>query len=130
MSIRYLFTSVAALSLLTACSAATQSTPETKMGSEANLFQTSSNPKVESLLAEMTLDEKLAQISCIWFDKAKVLEKDGSFNPEKMKEHFPHGIGCWARPQDTFGMEDQGDHVGAVLRKHMAKTLTSSRAWA
>ncbi|MFC7292937.1 glycoside hydrolase family 3 N-terminal domain-containing protein, partial [Hirschia litorea] len=53
----------------------------------------------------MTIDEKLAQISCIWMDKVKFLERDGSFNPVKMKEHFPHGAGCIARPQDTVGME-------------------------
>lgn len=89
-------------------------------------FAASSNPEVEALLAKMTLDEKLAQISCIWFDKAKVLETDGSFNPDKMAEQFPHGVGCWARPQDTFGMEDQGEdrdpNDAAVVRRMSART--------
>ncbi len=67
--------------------------------------QKASDARVEALLVDMTLDEKLAQISCVWFGKADVLDSDGSFNPEKMKERFPHGVGCFARPQDTIGME-------------------------
>ena len=129
MSIRHLFLSVATSALLLGCTATNtsdsnvQNTPNTQ---KAAMFEASSNPEVEAMLAKMTLNEKLAQISCIWFDKAKVLEKDGSFNPEKMKEHFPHGIGCWARPQDTFGMEDQGDdreaNDASVTRRMSART--------
>ena len=126
MSMRLLFTSAAATALLLACAPADVAPTEKATGESYELFQKSSNPKVEALLAEMTLDEKLAQISCIWFDKAKVLEKDGSFNPEKMKENFPHGIGCWARPQDTFGMEDQGEdrdpNDSSVVRRMSART--------
>ena len=95
-------------------------------------FAPSANNDVEALLAKMTLDEKLAQISCIWFDKAKVLEKDGSFNAEKMAAEFPHGVGCWARPQDTFGMEDQGEdrdpNDAAVVRRMSARTPSETVA--
>jgi len=76
---------------------------------KALTFDASSNAKVEGLLSKMTIDEKLAQITCVWFDKVKALDSDGSFNAEKMKETFPHGVGCWARPQDTFGMEEQAE---------------------
>ncbi len=63
----------------------------------------SADPEIAALIAEMTLDEKLAQISCIWFNKAQVLDENGDFSPEKMKTAFPHGVGCFARPQDTIG---------------------------
>lgn len=126
MSIRHLFTSVAAASLLWGCNAATTSAPQPTTDSALQMFKPSSDAKVEALLADMTLDEKLAQISCIWFDKAKVLNSDGAFNPEKMKAAFPHGIGCFARPQDTFGMEDQGENRdpndSSVVRKMSART--------
>ena len=89
-------------------------------------FDASTNPKVEALLAEMTIDEKLAQITCVWFDKVKALDSGGAFNPEKMKEHFPHGVGCWARPQDTFGMEEQAEerdpNDSSVVRRMSART--------
>ncbi|WP_371398446.1 glycoside hydrolase family 3 N-terminal domain-containing protein [Fretibacter rubidus] len=93
---------------------------------------TSTSDRVNQLLADMTLDEKLAQISCIWFDKAKVLETDGSFNPEKMKAEFPHGIGCFARPQDTFGMEEQAadrdPNDSSVVRRMSARTPSETVA--
>ena len=83
-------------------------------------------PDIDALIAEMSLDEKLAQISCIWMDKAKVLDSDGAFVPEKMAAEFPHGIGCFARPQDTIGMEDQGERKSAndstVIRRMSART--------
>ena len=81
---------------------------------------------IPALIAEMTLDEKLAQISCIWFDKAKVLNEDGSFSPEKMTEEFPNGVGCVARPQDTIGMEETGERKdvndSTVVRRMSART--------
>jgi beta-glucosidase len=75
----------------------------------------------------MTLDEKLAQITCIWMDKVKILDKNGDFSPEKMKAAFPHGAGCIARPQDTIGLEareterkDVNDST--VVRRQSART--------
>ena len=93
---------------------------------KALTFDASSNAKVEGLLSKMTIDEKLAQITCVWFDKVKALDSNGSFNAEKMKEAFPHGVGCWARPQDTFGMEEQAEDRDAndssVVRRMSART--------
>lgn len=87
----------------------------------------SKNDRVNTLLSQMTLDEKLAQISCIWFDKKKVIETDGSFNPEKMKAEFPHGIGCFARPQDTQGMEAERERT-ALNDSTVVRSLTGRNA--
>jgi len=92
--------------MIAGCSAPSNSTGETPA---LPIVTTSTYSEVNDLIAQMTLDEKLAQISCIWFDKKKVIEQDGSFNPEKMKAEFPHGVGCFARPQDTQGMEAGGE---------------------
>ena len=89
-------------------------------------------PDIDALLAEMTLDEKLAQVSCIWRDKSKVLDEDGGFSPEKMAEAFPHGVGCFARPQDTMGVEQQRESSGAndatVVRRQSARTPSETVA--
>lgn len=69
-------------------------------------------PRVEGLIAEMTLDEKLAQISCIWLTKGEVLDDQGNFQPEEMEKRHPHGVGCFARPQDTQGMEREIERKG------------------
>jgi beta-glucosidase len=97
-----------------AISVSAQTSPSTETESNAGfpVKTVSSYDRVNDLLSKMTLDEKLAQISCIWFDKKKVIEKDGSFNPEKMKKEFPEGVGCFARPQDTQGMEEDIEREG------------------
>jgi len=116
---------------LAGCSASNGGDSAPKMSNssqavKALTFDASSDTRVEELLAKMTIDEKLAQITCVWFDKVKALNSDGSFNPEKMKEAFPHGVGCWARPQDTFGMEEQAEdrdpNDSSVVRRMSART--------
>ncbi|GHA97733.1 beta-glucosidase [Algimonas arctica] len=81
---------------------------------------------IDALLAQMTLDEKIAQITCVWFGKSDIYNTDGSFNPVAMKEKFPHGIGCFARPQDTIGMEgpeeDRDVNDSTVVRRASART--------
>ncbi|RZV40900.1 MAG: beta-glucosidase [Acidimicrobiales bacterium] len=75
----------------------------------------------------MTLDEKLAQVSCVWFGKADIYGPNGTFDPEKMKAKFPHGTGCFARPQDTIGMEAPREEPrdvndSTVVRRMSART--------
>ena len=86
----------------------------------------SDDPEIAALIARMTLDEKLAQLSCIWISKGQILDSNGDFSPKKMKEIHPHGVGCFARPQDTMGMEvtqerkDVND--ATVVRRMSART--------
>lgn len=86
----------------------------------------SNDPEIAALIADMTLDEKLAQLSCIWFGKGQILDSKGDFSPEKMKASFPHGVGCFARPQDTIGMEapetDRDVNDATVVRRRSART--------
>jgi Fibronectin type III-like domain len=46
--------------------------------------------RVENLLALMTLDEKLAQLSCLW---STAFVSTGTFDPNTVAEKMPHGIG-------------------------------------
>ncbi len=86
----------------------------------------SEDAEIAALIAEMTLDEKLAQISCIWFNKAQILDSNGDFSPEKMQAAFPHGVGCIARPQDTIGMDapevERDVNDATVVRRQSART--------
>lgn len=81
---------------------------------------------IANIIADMTLDEKLAQMSCIWMEKAKILDENGDFSADKMATHFPHGVGCIARPQDTMGMEpideDRDANDATVVRRMSART--------
>lgn len=86
----------------------------------------SSDPEIAALIADMTLDEKLAQLSCIWISKGQILDDDGNFSPEKMAATHPHGVGCFARPQDTMGMETSDEprdvNDATVVRRMSART--------
>lgn len=59
--------------------------------------------RVRDLLARMTLDEKVAQMRCLWFGKAAISDADGAFSPEKAAQAIANGIGQIGRPSDTAG---------------------------
>ncbi len=60
--------------------------------------------RVKDLLARMTLEEKAAQMMCIWQEKTtKLLDANGNFDFQKAKAAFKkgHGIGQIGRPSDA-----------------------------
>ncbi len=60
--------------------------------------------RVKDLLARMTLEEKAAQMMCIWQEKTtKLLDASGNFDLPKAKAAFKkgHGIGQVGRPSDA-----------------------------
>lgn len=63
-----------------------------------------SEQRVADLLARMTLDEKAAQMRCVWQQKATTLvDASGQFDPEKARQSFGHGngLGQVGRPSDA-----------------------------
>ena len=73
--------------------------------------------RVADLIGRMTLEEKVAQLLCIWQDKNELLDDDGRFLPEKAAERLPHGIGHVARPSDNFGRGEAGVTPGRTARE-------------
>ncbi|HEX4969968.1 MAG TPA: glycoside hydrolase family 3 N-terminal domain-containing protein, partial [Steroidobacteraceae bacterium] len=59
--------------------------------------------RVEDLLARMTQDEKIAQLTAIWTQKNQLFERDGRFDPAAARRLYPNGIGQFARPGDLQG---------------------------
>jgi beta-glucosidase len=60
--------------------------------------------RVADLLNRMTLEEKVAQMLCIWDKKKTMLfDAEGTFRPDLLPEHLKHGIGQIARLSDTNG---------------------------
>jgi beta-glucosidase len=60
--------------------------------------------RVKDLLARMTLEEKAAQMMCIWQEKTtKLLDAAGNFDFKKAKAAFKqgHGLGQVGRPSDA-----------------------------
>src|SRR5436309_3944336 len=65
--------------------------------------------RVENLLALMTLDEKLAQLGCLW---STAFVSTGSFDPNTVAEKMPHGIGQVTRIGASTGLHP---HESATL---------------
>lgn len=59
--------------------------------------------RVSDLLARMTLEEKVAQMRCLWFGKATICNADGDFAPDRAAHAIADGIGQIGRPSDTAG---------------------------
>ena len=60
--------------------------------------------RVKDLLAQMTLEEKAAQMMCVWQEKStKLVDQNGNFDFKKAKASFKHshGIGQVGRPSDA-----------------------------
>ena len=60
--------------------------------------------RVKDLLSRMTLEEKAAQMMCVWQEKApKLVDAEGNFDFKKAKAAFKkgHGIGQVGRPSDA-----------------------------
>lgn len=62
--------------------------------------------RVEDLLAHMTQDEKIAQLTAIWTQKNQLFKRDGQFDPAAARRLYPNGIGQFARPGDLQGPGD------------------------
>lgn len=75
-------------------------------------YQTADLPadrRVEDLLARMTLEEKAAQMMCVWQQKAQTLvDANGDFDLEKARRAFAdgRGLGQVGRPSDAGGGKD------------------------
>ncbi len=62
--------------------------------------------RVADLLSRMTLEEKAAQMVCVWNEKADTLvDAEGNFDPAKAATSFceGHGLGQVGRPSDSGG---------------------------
>ncbi|MFN3649503.1 MAG: glycoside hydrolase family 3 N-terminal domain-containing protein [Armatimonadota bacterium] len=109
----------------------------------APLYKDAKQPlerRVNDLLSRMTLEEKAAQLVCVWGQKDRIQTPDGTFSPEKASQAFPHGLGQIARPSDTRGVsaprrrggEVAGAADGAVNRsaQETAAYVNAAQRWA
>ncbi|MBN1782574.1 glycoside hydrolase family 3 C-terminal domain-containing protein [bacterium] len=58
--------------------------------------------RVDDLLGRMTLEEKAAQVQCMWQMKAGFCGKDGMFMASKAGRYLRNGLGVIARPSEIM----------------------------
>jgi len=79
------------------------------------------NPRVEELLARMTLEEKLAQLGCVWSTRLFV---NDDFSPSAAAEVIPHGTGQVTRIAASTGLRPAGLAAAANRIQHWLVTET------
>jgi beta-glucosidase len=72
--------------------------------------------RVDDLLARMTLEEKVAQMLCMWSAKRQMTDAQGRFAPAKAPKWFKVGIGRIERPSDGHGARAEAEFTNAIQR--------------
>lgn len=80
--------------------------------------------RVKDLLTRMTLDEKVAQMMCVWMEKpndnSKVAKEQmpfgGTFSPELAKQKMPNGIGQFARQRELLSPKQSAEYANAAQK--------------
>ncbi len=80
--------------------------------------------RVKDLLARMTLDEKVAQMMCVWMEKPNdntgipkaQLPFGGKFSGELAKQKIPNGIGQFARQRELFDPKGSAEYANAAQK--------------
>jgi beta-glucosidase len=72
--------------------------------------------RITDLLSRMTLEEKVAQMMCLWDQKKLITSQDGRFDPAKAPRWFRVGIGRIERPQDGHDARGEAEFVNAIQR--------------
>src|SRR6185503_6574430 len=76
--------------------------------------------RVTDLLARMTLEEKIAQLTCLWVNRPQknaltnFATDRGDFSPEKAAQVMKYGIGQIARQRELKGPRDGAVFANAV----------------
>ena len=86
--------------------------------------------RVADLLGRMTLEEKVAQMLCVWQKKGDIQDPTGKFDPAKASKVYPNGLGMVARPSDQQGLATTtgaGDS-GAMGNRNAFNTATHVNA--
>ena len=91
---------------------------------KAPVYLDSSAPveqRVEDLLARMTLEEKIAQITAVWNRKQEIFTPSNDFDAAKARQVFPAGVGHITRPSDLHGAgSDPFEHPFRNARETVA----------
>lgn len=77
--------------------------------------------RVEDLLGRMNLDEKLAQLGCLW---STTLVRDDAFDPDYVAAQLPHGIGQVTRIGASTGLRprESAELMNAIQRVVIERT--------
>ncbi|MCX6180531.1 MAG: glycoside hydrolase family 3 C-terminal domain-containing protein [Bacteroidetes bacterium] len=80
------------------------------------------NDRVEDLLKRMTLDEKVAQLECMWETKRNFCDAKNNFDPKKAALVLVNGIGQIGRPSEGKNAYETAVFSNAIQKFLIEKT--------
>jgi beta-glucosidase len=124
LKIRRLVVITLAISLLIIASMSNRNEAKAQTDFPYKNTKLSIDERVKDLLTRMTLDEKAAQMMCLWMEKpndnSRVKKEDmpfgGTFSPEFSKQKMPNGIGQFARQRELFDPKGSAEYANAVQK--------------
>lgn len=72
--------------------------------------------RVQDLLSRMTLEEKVAQMLCLWTAKSQITDAQGRFDASHPPKWFQVGIGRIECPSDGHGARAEAEFINAIRR--------------
>lgn len=86
--------------------------------------QLSIDERVKDLISRMTLEEKAAQMMCLWMEKPndntgipkEQMPFGGKFSPALAKQKMPLGIGQFARQRELLTPKESAEYANAVQK--------------
>jgi beta-glucosidase len=105
--------------LLALCSLLTAGTAWGRTGADRPDYldpSLATGKRVEDLLGRMTLEEKVAQMLCLWGGKRAITDAQGRFDPARAPEWFKVGVGRIERPSDGHGARAEAEFTNAVQK--------------
>jgi beta-glucosidase len=80
------------------------------------------NERVKDLLSKMTLEEKVAQLSCVWEYKKSFLDENGDFSEQKAGALLKDGIGQIGRPSEKKNAKAMAEFTNKIQKYLREKT--------
>jgi beta-glucosidase len=78
--------------------------------------------RVKDLLSKMSLEEKIAQVSCIWQDKKSFMDSSGRFLEQNAASLLKNGIGQIARPSEKKNPKEMAEFANQIQKYFLEKT--------
>lgn len=109
---------VALLLLSTTASLAQPGKQAAKKGNPVLPYKDASLPieaRIADLLPRMTVEEKAAQLQCLWQQKTGILDPAGNFDPKRAANILANGMGQIARPSEVRGSVSKSQSIKATV---------------
>jgi len=103
--------------LVFSCSEATKN--------EAPIYKDASasvDDRVSDLINRMTLQEKIAQVMCLWQEKTSFLDEAGNFSKSKADEVLKSGLGQIGRPSEKRNAREMAEFTNEIQRYFIEET--------